>query len=278
MLRLSRQLFRHTRQARLPQVAGSLAFTTVLSLVPLFTVAFALFTHFPLFRRFERAIEDQLVRSLLPTELSRTVMGHVHRFAANADSLTWLGTLALLATSVALLLTIENALNQLWDVRQPRPFLRRVVLYLLVLAVGPVLLGLSLWATSAVVGVSVGWLGPLPPAATFALGLGPLALTAIGLSALYRFVPHAPVRWGHAVAGGLLAALALEAGKRGFTAWVTAFPTYTAVYGAFATLPIFLLWVYLSWLVTLAGGVLVAGLGGHGAPPPRAPRPRRRPV
>lgn len=274
-----RPLIRHIRQARLAQVAGSLTFTTVLALVPLFTVAFALFTRFPAFHRLERAVEQHLVDSLLPAELARTVMRHMHKFAANASSLTFVGSLFLLVTAVALLLTVENAMNQLWDVRQPRPFLRRVVLYLLMLVLGPLMLGASLWATSYLIGISLGWIGTVPPAWAFALDLGPVALAAAGLCALYRWMPNAPVRWPHAIAGGLFAALAIEACKRGFAAWLQAFPTYTAVYGAFATAPIFLLWVYLSWLITLAGAVLAASLGGHGAPAPARPaRARRRPA
>src|SRR5437868_7753600 len=130
MFSLTQLTIRRAREERLPQVAGSLTFTTVLSIVPFLGVSFALFTRFPVFRRFEKAIEEILLRSLLPADLSRTVLRYLSQFAENAGGLTLLGSLFVVATAVALLLTIENALNQIWEVRRPRPFLKRVGLYL----------------------------------------------------------------------------------------------------------------------------------------------------
>lgn len=277
MFAFIRLTLRRARQERMAQVAGSLTFTTVLSLVPLLTVCLAVFTRFPVFSRFERALEEHLLRSLLPADLSRTVLQHLRQFADNANGLTLVGTLFLLGAALALLLTIENALNQIWGVRRGRPLLKRVGLYAVMLAVGPLLLGVALWGMSYLFGASVGLVDALPPEARFALTLGPLALAAVGLSALFRFVPNAPVRWHEAIAGGVLASLALEGGKRLFTAYVLKFPTYKAVYGAFASLPVFLLWLYFSWLVTLVGALIAASLGGAGAKPEatRARRPRR---
>jgi membrane protein len=275
MFALTRQAWRRARQERLAQVAGSLAFTTVLSLVPFLAVSFALFTRFPVFRRFETALEDHLLKSLLPLELSRTVLRHLDRFAANANALTLAGSCFLLLAAVALLLTVENAFNQIWGVKRNRPLLRRIGMYLLLLAAGPPLLGVSLWATSTVRGASAGWVGHLPPALAFVLTLGPLLISTLGVAALFRFVPNTAVRWGDALAGGLIAGLALEGGKRAFGAWVLKLPTYQAVYGAFAAVPAFLLWVYFSWLVTLAAALVAAGLGQGGA---RQRAPKRPPA
>lgn len=269
MFSLIRTTVRRARQERLAQVAGSLTFTTVLSIVPFLTVAFALFTRVPMFRRFEGAIEDHLLKSMLPADMSRTVLRYLHQFADNASGLTLVGSLFLLVTAVAMLLTIENALNQIWDVKKPRPILRRVGLYVLMLAIGPAALGVSLWAMSYVLGVSIGLIGTVPPAAQFALTLGPVVLGALGLAAMFRFVPNAPVHWPEAVLGGVLAAAVLELGKRVFASYVLKFPTYKAVYGAFATFPVFLLWVYFSWLVTLAAALVAANLGRGPAKPAR---------
>jgi membrane protein len=261
MFNLARLTVQRARKERLPQMAGSLAFTTLLSLVPLLAVSFAMFTRFPAFRRFEEVLEQLLLKSLLPADISRTVLRYLHQFAANASGLTLVGSLFLLATAVALLLTVENAFNQIWNVRRNRPFLKRVAIYLLILAAGPPLLGVSLWATSYLLGASMGWFGPLPPAAGFVVTLGPAALTALGLAGLFRFLPHAPVRWHHAALGAVLASAVLELGKRGVTAYLMKLPTYQAVYGAFAVFPVFLLWMYFSWLVTLAAALVVANLG-----------------
>ena len=268
----SLSLITRARQARLPQVAGSLSFTTVLSIVPFLAVSFTLFTRFPAFRRFEQAIEEHLLKGLLPMEIARTVLRHLGRFADNASALPWLGMLFMLLAALALLLTVENALNQIWGVGTNRPFLRRVGLHLLMLAIGPPLLGLSLWAGSYVLVASLGLIGPLPPSLAFVLNLGPALLCVAGLSAMFYFVPNAPVRRRAALAGGLLAGIAIELGKRGFAAWLLKVPTYKAMYGAFAVFPAFLLWVYFSWLVTLAAALVAAGIAP--APKPRARAPR----
>jgi membrane protein len=260
MFSLMRLTVQRVRKERLPQVAGSLTFTTLLSVVPLFTVSFALFTLFPVFHQFEGAIDDYVLDGLLPADISRTILKYLSVFAANARGLTWVGSVSLLVTSVALLLTVENALNQMWQVKRNRPFLRRVGMYLLMLAVGPLLLGLSLWASSYVLGVSMGLVGVLPPSLAFVLHMGPPLLGMAALTALFHFVPNAKVPWSHAAAGGLVGSAALELGKRGFAAYLVKLPTYKAVYGAFAVFPLFLLWMYFSWLVTLIAAMIAANL------------------
>ena len=260
MFRVTRVTIRRARKERLAQIAGSLTFTTILSIVPFVAVSFALFTRFPLFRRFEDAIETTLLKSLLPADLSRTVLKYLHQFAMNASELTLVGSLFLLGAAVALLLTVENAFNQIWNVKRNRPFARRVGMYLLMLAAGPPALGVSLWATSYLLGVSIGVLGTLPPWARIVLNLGPVLLGTIGLASLFYFVPNAKVRRRDAIAGGLIGSAAVELGKHGFAAYVLKLPTYQAVYGAFAAFPVFLLWIYFSWLVTLTAALITANL------------------
>jgi membrane protein len=260
MFSLLRTTIHRVRKERLAQVAGSLTFTTLLSVVPLLAVSFALLSRFAAFHRFERAIDEYVMKGLLPADISRTILGYLSLFAANARSLTWIGALSLLFTAVALLLTVENALNQMWQVKRNRPFLRRVGMYLLVLTAGPPVLGLSLWATSYVLGISMGLIGVLPPSLSFVLGMGPPMLSMAALTALFHFVPNAKVPWSHAVVGGLIATVSLEMGKRGFAAYLIRLPTYRAIYGTFAAFPLFLLWMYFSWLVTLIAAMIAANL------------------
>jgi membrane protein len=260
MFTLTRLTIQRARKERLPQVAGSLTFTTLLSIVPLLAASFALLTRFPIFRRFKDALQELLLSRLLPADLARTVLKYLNQFAANASGLTWVGSLFLLATAIAMLLTVENALNQMWKVRKNRPFFRRVGLYLLMLAVGPPVLGLSLWATSYLLGVSMGLIGALPPSLAFVLDLGPLMLGVAVLTSMFYLVPNAKVRLRDALVGGLIASVAFEFGKRGFTTYLVKVPTYKALYGAFAALPMFLLWVYFSWLVTLLAAMMTANL------------------
>lgn len=260
MFGLIRLTIQRARKERLPQVAGSLTFTTLLSLVPLVAVSFAFFTRFPMFKRLEVAIEQSLMKGLLPSEISQTVLRYLNQFAANASGLTWFGSLFLLAAAVAMLLTVENALNQMWQVRKNRPFLNRIGLYLLVLAVVPPVVGLSLWVTSYVLGASIGLVAAIPPTLSFVLGLGPLLLSLVGLTALFYLVPNAKVRLGDAIVGGVLATALFELGKRGFAAYLVKLPTYKAVYGTFSAFPLFLLWIYFSWLVTLLAAMVTANL------------------
>lgn len=271
MLDLTRSTIRRAAQVRMPQVAAGLTLTTALSIAPLVAVSFALFKHFPIFRPLELAIEQHLLKNLLPADISSAVLKYLHQFAANASGLTVVGALFVLAAAVTMLVTVEGALNQMWDVKKARPLPRRLGLYLLMLAVGPVLVGASLWATASLLGASMGLMRSLPPPLAFALDLGPVALCSVGLAILFRLLPNAQVRWRHAIVGGVLGGVALEVGKRVFAAYLIHGPTYQSLYGAFATLPVFLLWLYFSCLVTLSAALISAHLG-------RTTGPRGRPA
>ncbi len=261
MLELTRFTLRRAGQVRLPQVAASLTLTIGLSIAPLVAVTFALFERFPVFRPLEAALEQHLLRHLLPAEISRVVLKVLHQFAANASGMTIVGALFVVAAALMMLVTLEGALNQMWDAKKPRPLLRRLGLYGAMLALGPLLAGAGLWATARVLGASMGLIGTLPPSLAFALDLGPLALCSAGLAIVFRLLPNAPVRWWQAIVGGLLGGIAVEAGKRVFAAYLIHGPTYQSLYGALATLPVFLLWVYFSCLVTLSAALVAAQLG-----------------
>jgi membrane protein len=265
MLDLTRSTFRRAAQVRLPQVAASLTLTTALSIAPLVAVGFALFKRFPVFRPLELAIEQHLLTNLLPADISRAVLKVLHQFAANASGLTWVGALFVVAAALMMLVTLEGALNQMWGVTKPRPLPRRLGLFLLMLALGPVLVGASLWATASLLGASMGLMRNVPPWLAFALDLGPVAACSTGLAILFRVLPNTQVRWHHAIAGGVLGGIVLELGKRGFAAYLIQGPTYRSLYGAFATLPVFLLWLYFSCLVTLCAALITAHLGRAGA-------------
>jgi membrane protein len=239
---LAAAVLRRGREQHLPQAAGGLTFATTISLVPLLAVSFALFARVPALRPTGSTIREQLLRGLLPVDIAKPVMKQLAQFTGNTGGLTALGLALLLLSALTLLLSVENTFNRIWQVKQPRPLLRRLALYLAVLLAGPVVVGASLWAAS------------------FAPVYGPLLLAAIGFSCLFRYVPHAPVRWREAITGGLLAASAFELGKRGFAIYLANVPTYKTIYGAFAPLLAFLVWIYYSWLVTLAGAVLSASL------------------
>jgi len=254
-LRTLRQRF---REDRLALTAGSLTFTTLISLVPLMTVMLALFTAFPIFGRFQVALQQYFLQSLVPDTIARPVLKTLTQFAGQASKLGSLGLLVLGVTALALMFTIDRTLNALWRVPRPRPLAQRVLVYWAALTLGPLLLGASLSLTSYAISASRGVVNELPGGLSLLLGLIEFGLLAAGMAGLYRFVPNTHVRWPHAVAGGIFVAIGFELAKRGLAWYVSSVPTYSVVYGAFATLPILLLWIYLSWVIVLLGAVVAA--------------------
>jgi membrane protein len=167
-----------------------------------------------------------------------------------------------LVTAVMLMTTIDVSLNRLFRVQRARPLLQQVLMYWAVLTLGPVLIGGSLSMTSFAVGVSFGWL-QLGHVTGVVLGVMPFVFTCAALTLLYLVVPNRTVEVRHALIGGLLAGIAFELAKRGFAVYLARFPTYTLIYGAFATIPIFLVWLYMSWVIVLAGATLTAMLPAY---------------
>jgi membrane protein len=240
-------------------LAASLTYTSLLSLVPLVTIALTVAAAFPAFRELTLRLHDFLAQNMLPPTVASTVASYLDQFARSAAGLTAVGVAFLAVTAILLMLTIEQAVNAIWRVRHPRPLAFRILVYWGVLTLGPLLIGGSLTITSYLVGVSLGY-AKGAGAASVILGLIPLVLTAAAFTLLYFIVPNRWVQLRHAAIGGLAAALLFEVMKRAFALYIARFPSYTLVYGAFAAVPIFLLWIYLSWLVVLLGAVITAAL------------------
>lgn len=254
-LRTLRQRF---REDRLGLTAGSLTFTTLIAIVPLFTVMLAVFTAFPMFSSFQGDLERYFLRSLVPDNIARPVLRALTEFAGKARGMGSLGLVLLVATALALVLTIDRTLNAIWRVRQRRPLAQRVLVYWAAMTLGPLALGVSLSLTSYALSASHGLVAVLPGAVAFALGAVQFVLLTAGMAGLFYYVPNVSVRWRHAWAGGFFVALTLEGAQRALVWYVASVPTYSAVYGAFATAPILLLWVYLAWVIVLLGAVIAA--------------------
>lgn len=239
-------------------LAGGLAYTSLLALVPLVTITLTVVAAFPVFKEFTQGIDAFFAQNMLPPTVAKAVTGYISQFTENAGHLTAVGVVFLGVTAIMLMTTIEGAFNAIWRVQRPRPVLVRVLVYWGVLTLGPLLIGVSLTATSYLVSASLGYARQVPGGAAFLLGLVPLFLTAVAFTLLYLVVPNRRVELRHAAIGGCLAALMFELMKRGFAVYISKVPSYTLVYGAFATVPIFLLWIYLSWVVALLGAVVTA--------------------
>lgn len=253
------------REDRLAMTAGSLTFTTTLALVPFFTLLLAVFTAFPMFAKLQGGLQNWLVDSLVPDSIARQVMGYLTLFAAKANRLGTVGFGFVLVTALALMLTIDKTLNAIWRVKQQRPLAQRVLVYWAAMTLGPLLLGASLAITSAVIAASsavAGSVGVMTGSMKYLLSSVEFALLVLGITALYHYVPHTLVRWRHAAVGGVFVALALTLAQKGLAFYLGKVPTYSMIYGAFATLPILLLWIYLAWTIVLLGAVIAANLPG----------------
>ena len=246
------------REDRLGLTAGSLTFTTIIALVPFFTVALAVFTAFPMFAKFQDVLQKWLIDSLIPVNISRQVLGYLSQFAGKASKLGAVGLAILLGTALALIFTIDRTLNSIWRVRSPRPLGQRVLIYWAAITLGPVLLAVSLSLTSYAVSASKGLVGGLPGGVGFVLEALQFVMVGSGMAAMFHYVPNTNVRWGHAWMGGLFVAAGMEVAKRGLTLYLSSVPTYSAVYGAFATVPILLIWIYTAWVIVLLGAALTA--------------------
>ncbi|MDX1374326.1 MAG: YihY family inner membrane protein [Burkholderiales bacterium] len=246
------------------QTAGSLTFTTLLSLVPLLTVALSLATAFPVFREGTAALEAYVVGNFLPEASGvKAIAEQINEFTSKAGQLTAIGLAFLAVTAIMLMLTIDESMNRVFRVQRRRPLGQKLLMYWGVLTLGPVLIGMSLSLTTFVVGASLGWLR-MGTLAQDALRLVPFLFTWAALTLIYLVVPYRRIVLWHALVGAFCAGVAFELTKRGFALYLQKFPTYALIYGAFATIPIFLLWVYLSWLVVLVGATITAMLPAFG--------------
>ena len=263
------------REDHMGLTASSLTFTTTIALVPFFTVALAVFTAFPMFSKMQGALQGWLVDSLIPDNIAIQVLDYLTQFSKQANKLGVAGLGILLVTAIALILTIDRTLNGIWRVKKTRPFTQRVLIYWSAITLGPVLMGASLALTASVITATSGLVGTLPFSLRFLLGTFQLFLIAAGLAALYRYVPNTYVKWTHAWVGGIVAAAGIELAKKALGLYLSNVPTYSMIYGAFATLPILLIWIYVAWVIVLMGAVIAAYLpsllagvarrgGGHG--------------
>ncbi|MFZ5755983.1 MAG: YihY family inner membrane protein [Pseudomonadota bacterium] len=255
--RLLKAVVREYRDSGCKDSAASLTYTTLFAVVPMMTVAFALLKLAPQLHGIGDRIEGLIFENFVPAT-GEQVKTYLAVFAEQAASLTGVGVLFLLVTSVMMLVTVERAFNRVWRVHRPRRLLSSLLVYWALLTLGPLLLGtglaVSTWlATTQTFSDTVGRIGLWSEL----LSVLPFLLGAVFFSLVYIAVPncHVPAREG--VIGGVVASALMEAARHTFTFFVGGFSSYQLVYGAFAAVPLFLLWLYISWAITLFGLVLV---------------------
>ncbi|HWI11818.1 MAG TPA: YihY family inner membrane protein, partial [Burkholderiaceae bacterium] len=230
------------REDRLGVTASSLTFTTLISLVPLLTVMLAVFSAFPMFASFQDALQKYFLQTLVPSDIANQVLRALNQFAGKAKGVGSVGLVLLFLAALALMLTIDRTLNGIWRVRNPRPIAQRVLVYWAAATLGPLVLGVSLSLTSYALSASQGLVGVLPGGVSLLLGTLEFLLLVAALSGLFHYVPNTHVRWRHAFAGGVFVAIGIVGVKRLLALYFSTVPTYSMIYGAFATVPIFLIW------------------------------------
>ena len=258
--RLVAGVLRRFSAERCAQAAASLSFATLLGLVPLIAVGLALIGRLPFAEGMSAALEKFLLANLLPEKAGSIIARYALQFAHKAAHLTLIGAVALATTALMQMLTIEHAFNAIWRVKEQRPMLRRVAMHLLALLLGPLLFGGSLAVIAYLASVAFGLVEELKWLDTLFFRIFPFAFMTALFALLYYGLPNRRVKRWHALAGGIFATLGFSLMQRLFGAFIIGFPAYTVVYGAFAAIPIFLVWLYLSWSVVLIGALVVAEL------------------
>lgn len=247
---------------RCSENAAALTYMSLFALVPLLTVLYTMASAIPAFQGAEEQMQSLLFQHLVP-QSGAEIQEYLSDFSEQAKNLTGPGIGFLLVTAILMLRNIEHALNRIWRARENRSALSSFLLYWAVLTLAPITIGLALGlstylASAAHALESLDIFG----GKAFLVQSAPLLLSLIGFSLIYAAVPNCPVPFKHALLGGMFAALAFHAARGIFTKMVVA-SNYTFIYGAFAAVPLFLLWIYLSWNIVLMGGILVHSLSAY---------------
>lgn len=237
--------------------AAALTYTTLFAVVPLMTVTYSMLSAIPSFQGVSESIQNFIFHNFVPTA-GEQVQSYLTNFSQQARKLTAVGVAFLIVTAFMMLRTIDRAINQIWQVDRVRRGVSGFLLYWAILSLGPFLIGIGFVLTSYLASLKLisdttAYLG----VDQWLLRLTPVLLSTMVFSLLYSAVPNRKVPFRHALAGAFVVAVSLEVAKSGFALFITLTPSYRLIYGAFAAVPLFLLWIYLSWILVLFGAVLV---------------------
>lgn len=254
--RLLKFLIQHFIDDSCQTTAAALTYQTLFAVVPALTVMYAVFSSFEAFSGMGRAVEDFIFSNIVPENVG-AVQEYLRSFSQGAQKLSIPSAIFLALTALLMLLTIERTFNEIWRVKEPRHGFQRVLMYWAVLTMGPILFGIGFGVTTYV--VSLPLINDVADSPYF-LRFIPLVLSSAAFTFIYVAVPNTRVSFRHAVVGGLLVASVFEAAKFTF-GFVMSRSNLEAIYGTFAVVPLFLLWIYVSWTIVLMGAELVKGLG-----------------
>jgi membrane protein len=259
-LSLAKEIWEGNRDQKLNQIAASLAYTTILSLVPMVTIATILIGYLPRVIQVKNAFRSWLLETYMPGGINQQVFIYLDQFSSQARGLTLLGLAGLFVTAIMTLSVIEGAFNQIFKVQQSRPFHKKLVIYTSATFLGPILLGIGIYLSGVLFGASEGFTEAISFGFRVIATVAPILLAVLVYTVVYKILPYSQILWKDAFFGAFFAALSFELMKFGFAIFLTHTAFYKTVYGAFAIFPLALLWIYLTWWITLAGAVLVANL------------------
>lgn len=258
--RFWQRVFIHFRNRQGTDAVAILAYTSLIGIVPMLAVMLGLFSVSSYFASFETLVMDQVVRNLMPNS-QPVIEEYLFKFSLAAASLKGPGLVVMLFTTIMLLWKVDQKLNGMWSHRLTRKWWVTILQYLGVSLLGPLLLGLSLVISSSLLALPLFVeTTPFIDKLTSGMKIVPLILAWLGFTALYKLVPIVKVPFKMALISGLFAMIELELLKTGFAMYVEWFPTYAIVYGAFAAIPLFLLWLYSIWFIVIWNGAVVATL------------------
>lgn len=252
-------LGKRIKQEQLNVVAGYLSYVSLMSLVPLMVVALSIATAFPIFADIHQSVEQFVYDNFVPTA-SGVVQDYLSSFVTNASKMSAVALSFLFFVALLLISAIDKTLNKIWQTTKKRRIITSFSMYWMILTLGPILVGGSIAITSYIVSlVSLGVEDSFGISSLF-FRLLPLFSSMAAFVLLYMLVPNKAVPFKFAITGAFVAAVFFELAKKSFAIYLTAFPSYQAIYGALAVIPILFLWVYLSWIIVLAGALITASL------------------
>ncbi len=252
-------LTKRIKQEQLQVVAGYLSYVSLMSLVPLMVVALSVATAFPIFADIQQTVEKFVYNNFVPTA-SDVVQQYLSAFVDNASKMSAVAISFLFVAALLLSSVIDKTFNNIWQVTQKRRLITSFSMYWMILTLGPILVGGSIAITSYIVSLVTLGVEDSFGLTNMFFRLLPLLSSLAAFILLYMLVPNKNVPFKYAFSGALVAAILFEFAKKVFAAYLTAFPSYQAIYGALAIVPILFLWVYLSWLIVLGGAVITVSL------------------
>lgn len=252
-------LFLRFQQNKIGIYSGYLTYSTLLAIVPLIMVVFSIFTLMPMFHEASAMLKDLVYDNFAPSA-GDLVEHYLDLFVENSKKMGVISIIGLVVVAVMLISSIDNALNEIWHNTKPRHLVLSFVIYLAVLIFGPVLAGASIAISSYILSFELFEAEDVIPFSHQLLKLTPFFLTWLMFSLVYTIVPNTKVKFKHAAIGALIAGLFFTLGKEIFVWYITTFPSYQAIYGVLATIPIMIVWIHLSWKVVLVGGQIASVL------------------